>query len=296
MSMSNHNYLPPIHIHPIVFFFIAVSVLTGMFVDLIIIFFIVFFHEMGHYYFARKFNWKVKHIYLWIFGGVMETEDNGTRSMKEEWIVTIAGPMQHLFLFFFFYFIGYIGWLPESTINMAMQYNTFILLGNLLPIFPLDGGRMLQLICDSLFPFHMAHSLTIILSVVSIAAFLVCAFLIGTSSLSLCLLFVFLFWENRLEWKRRHYRWWKFILYRNSEASSYKKQSILKVDMDQRIIDIFYQFYRNRYHVIRVTGNYNRDHPFFITESECIQAFFTKKIHHLTVGDIAKMEEEVTYV
>ncbi|KAB8134733.1 stage IV sporulation protein FB [Gracilibacillus oryzae] len=289
--MNSHKILPPIHVHPIVFFFITVAVLTGMLVDLVIIFFIVFVHEMGHYYFARKFNWKVKRIYLWIFGGVMETEDDARRSWKEEWIVTIAGPMQHLFLFFFFYLLAASGLVPDSTINIAMQYNTFILLGNLLPILPLDGGRMLQLVCDDLFPFQTAVSLAILLSCVSIVTVLFIAFFIGHLSLSLGLLFVFLFWENRLEWKRRHYKWWKFILYRKSDAKIYKKKSVLHVERERRLVDIFQQFYRNRYNVIRIN-----DVPICLSEADCIHAFLSNKLHHLTIGDIADTKEEVNYV
>ncbi|WP_089740766.1 site-2 protease family protein [Gracilibacillus ureilyticus] len=294
--MNNSKFLPPVHIHPIVFFFIAVAIITGMFIDLLIIAFIVIIHELGHFYFAKKYNWKVKRIYLWIFGGVMETEESGLRPMKEEWIVTLAGPAQHLFLFFFFYFLGSIEWFPESAVNTAMQYNIFIFLGNLLPIYPLDGGRILHLICDNLFPFQTAHSLTIILSMISIVTFLTCALLIGNTSLSLCLLFGFLFWENRIEWTRRHYKWWKFILYRNSAAAHhYKKKSILKVSKEKRLIDILQKFYRNRYHFIQVIEDKGTVHT-DLTETECMDIFFAKKNHRLTVGEIVNREEEVTYV
>src|SRR5699024_11983500 len=57
---------------------------------------IVLFHELGHYGAAKFFKWRIKGIMLWIFGGVMDTDEHGNKPFHEDIIVTVAGPLQHL--------------------------------------------------------------------------------------------------------------------------------------------------------------------------------------------------------
>ncbi|WP_277678942.1 site-2 protease family protein [Gracilibacillus dipsosauri] len=283
--MNSRRWIPPIHVHPIVFFFLAVSILTGMLTELLIIFLIVLFHEMGHYLCARMFNWRIRRIYLWFFGGVMETEEYGTRPIWEEWLVTIAGPFQHLLIFLIIHFIHFLPLIPESTLTLAYQYNLFILLGNLLPILPLDGGRMVQLMGDHLLPYQASHMFSIVVSVVTIGLGLIITYSTGILSLSLLLLFIFLLLENRLEWKNRYYRWLRFLLYRHSSPISFTKNVYLAVDERKRLMDVFPHFYRNRYHFIGLKGHHER---VFISESECLSLYFEQKAHQLTIGDIVR--------
>src|SRR5699024_12020095 len=94
--MTTSRILPPIHIHPILIIFIIISFVTGTFLQLFIILSIVLFHELGHYGAAKFFKWRIKGIMLWIFGGVMDTDEHGNKPFHEDIIVTIAGPLQHL--------------------------------------------------------------------------------------------------------------------------------------------------------------------------------------------------------
>src|SRR5690625_1832492 len=92
-------FIPPIQIHPIILIFMIISLLTGSFLHLLIIFLIVLIHEFGHYIAARFFRWRISHIKLWIFGRVLVTEEYTDRPLREQLIVTLAGPAQHLLLY-----------------------------------------------------------------------------------------------------------------------------------------------------------------------------------------------------
>ncbi|SHN08769.1 site-2 protease family protein [Gracilibacillus kekensis] len=283
--MSNLR-LPPIHIHPILFFFIFLSIATGMLVELMVIFFIVLIHELGHYSCARYFNWRIRRIFLWVFGGVMETDEYGARPLKEEWLVTIAGPMQHIIIFIFLYVMEYTNLLPDSTIALAYHYNTFILIGNLLPIWPLDGGKLVQLCLDSFFSYQVSHQWMISISLVSIVGVSVLVYLLDWFSLSFCLLMIFFILENRLEWKQRYYKWWRFLWNRYSEVTYFPKVQILEVSTDIRLIDVFRLFKRDTFHQIKMYDKHGNIH--LLTEKQCLHNYFENKNVH------ARMEQLIT--
>ena len=109
----------------------------------------IIFHELWHSLVARKFGLSIKEITLFIFGGVANMEEEPP-SPKAEFLMTIAGPLASLFLSGLFYglyrvaqgtnwglpaagVVGYLGWI-----------NLILALFNLIPAFPLDGGRILR--------------------------------------------------------------------------------------------------------------------------------------------------------
>src|SRR5690625_2653844 len=125
-----------IHLHPLLLLLILLSLLTGTFIQLFIILFIVLIHELGHYLAATYYKWRIDYIMLWVFGGVMKTEESSHRSIKEECIVTLAGPFQHIILFFVLTGLSVCQLLPEPILQQAHYYNGIILMFNLLPIYP----------------------------------------------------------------------------------------------------------------------------------------------------------------
>lgn len=113
------------------------------------LFFSIVFHELSHSLVARIFGLQMKGITLFIFGGVAEMAEEPP-SPKAEFFMAIAGPLSSIILgsiFIFFYFIGDVaGW---SRIIMGVfiylgLINIVLALFNLIPAFPLDGGRVLR--------------------------------------------------------------------------------------------------------------------------------------------------------
>ena len=119
------------------------------------LFFSIIFHEVSHSLVARQFGLPMKGITLFIFGGVAEMESQ-PKSPKVEFLMAIAGPISSIFLGSLLYFIRSagqtMGW--SKPLNGVLQYLmviNFILAGfNLLPAFPLDGGRILRSILWSI--------------------------------------------------------------------------------------------------------------------------------------------------
>lgn len=130
------------------------SLLTGRFAELITLFFIVLFHELGHLAMALKFGWTVREVKLLPFGGVVEVEEAGSVPAREELAVAFAGPAQNVFLAGVGWALGQWGWVDSLWAEHFVRANVLIGLFNFLPILPLDGGRIAQAWISLRVPYH----------------------------------------------------------------------------------------------------------------------------------------------
>lgn len=121
---------------------------------LLAIFLCVFLHELGHALAARRYNIRTRDITMLPIGGLARLESI-PEDPKQELVVALAGPAVNLV-------IGVILWLivsadPGSTSNFDMMTldsrsflytlmvaNIILALFNLIPAFPMDGGRVLR--------------------------------------------------------------------------------------------------------------------------------------------------------
>ena len=106
-------------------------------------------HEMSHSYVAMKYGTKIRSITLFIFGGLAMMEDLPNEPEKE-WRIAIAGPSMSFAIggtFLLAYFL-------ITTVNVVSPItillfslgllNVVLATFNLLPAFPMDGGRVLR--------------------------------------------------------------------------------------------------------------------------------------------------------
>jgi Zn-dependent protease/predicted transcriptional regulator len=109
----------------------------------------IIFHELSHSLVARRYGMPMKGITLFIFGGVAEMSDEPT-SAKGEFFMAIVGPVSSVIAGLAFYALHSFGkslGLP-SAVNGVLSYiswiNFLLAAFNLMPAFPLDGGRVLR--------------------------------------------------------------------------------------------------------------------------------------------------------
>lgn len=106
-------------------------------------------HEIGHSLVARHYGIAIKGITLFIFGGVAELEDE-PESAKAEFLVAIAGPLVSMLLAGLFIGLatlmqGAPSLLPAMGVLAYLgTINTIVVIFNMIPAFPLDGGRVLR--------------------------------------------------------------------------------------------------------------------------------------------------------
>lgn len=126
---------------------IILSIVTA-----ILIFICVLLHELGHSYITQKYGIKVDSITLFVFGGISQSEEI-PHEPKKEMKIAITGPAISLLLGGFFYLVYFLLKPYSTTILMesvlvifgSLSFYNFILAGfNLIPAFPIDGGRVLR--------------------------------------------------------------------------------------------------------------------------------------------------------
>ncbi|WP_099158650.1 site-2 protease family protein [Virgibacillus ndiopensis] len=281
------KYVPTIHIHPILLLFIGIAFITGTFVELFIILSIVLFHELGHYAMAYFFKWRVRSIMLWVFGGVMDTDEHGNRPFHEEALVTIAGPFQHIIIYGFILFATNAELLSPSIIEIMFFYNTVILLFNLLPVWPLDGGKLLFLLLSLIYPYRKAYHSVILISLLVCLIIIILQLFIFPFTLSSLVIMLFLFKENRMEWKQRYYVFIRFLLRRyQSNNLSIRGVRPIVVPYQSSLLEVFAHFRREKKHPIYIV--YPDDERKTIDEADCLHSYFYEKEYTKTIGEIAR--------
>jgi len=109
----------------------------------------IIFHEMCHSLVARAYGLPINGITLFIFGGVAEMEGE-PQSPKIEFLMAIAGPISSYLLAFGFFIAATIAGPEDSQTPFSAllfylaMINTMLATFNLVPAFPLDGGRVLR--------------------------------------------------------------------------------------------------------------------------------------------------------
>ncbi len=155
----------PIYLHPswfIIFALITVSLRTQFtsqhphwtpaqhwmlgIVTSVLFFASVVFHELSHSVVAMRYKIPVRSITLFVFGGLSSIERE-PESAKQEFNIAVAGPLSSLFLAGCFWLIAHF-WHGNEMVAAAAGWlwwiNLLLALFNLVPGFPLDGGRILR--------------------------------------------------------------------------------------------------------------------------------------------------------
>ena len=107
----------------------------------------VLIHELSHSFVARARGQGVHSITLFLFGGISNLEAD-SRNAKDEFLVSVVGPLTSFVLAVAFWALLRAAGPANRPLAATLVYLVFVnaLLGafNLLPGFPLDGGRVLR--------------------------------------------------------------------------------------------------------------------------------------------------------
>jgi Zn-dependent protease len=137
------------------FLFQSASVTAALFVVGLVcsVFGCVLLHELGHAFMARRFNISTLDITLYPIGGVARLTSM-PREPREEFWIAIAGPAVNLVIAAVLFVVNLAGGhpiLPDMTITSVgevldwlMWINLSLVGFNMLPAFPMDGGRVLR--------------------------------------------------------------------------------------------------------------------------------------------------------
>ncbi len=140
----SQGYFPSVYegLPRLTYWWMGVVGVLGLFISILI-------HEIAHSLVARHYGMTVKSITLWLLGGVAELADEPP-SPRVEFEMAIAGPIASLVLAILFYAasLGLAGLESYGQLAAVAFYlalaNGVIAVFNLIPAFPMDGGRVLR--------------------------------------------------------------------------------------------------------------------------------------------------------
>jgi Zn-dependent protease/predicted transcriptional regulator len=123
------------------YWWMGIAAALGLFVSIVV-------HEFAHSVVARHYGLPMKGITLFIFGGVAEMGDEPSNA-KTEFLMAIAGPITSILIGVFFYAFHQavltVWPVPVLGILAYLAWINWILAAfNMIPAFPLDGGRVLR--------------------------------------------------------------------------------------------------------------------------------------------------------
>ena len=131
----------------------SLAAAAGGVIFILTVFLCVVLHEFGHALTARRYGIKTRDIILLPIGGVARLERLPTQPLQELW-VALAGPAVNIVLA-----AGLFIWLTISAslepiqgltltagpfLERIMAVNLFLVVFNMIPAFPMDGGRVLR--------------------------------------------------------------------------------------------------------------------------------------------------------
>jgi Zn-dependent protease/CBS domain-containing protein len=124
------------------FWMMGISAALGFIISLLL-------HEIAHILVARNLQTPMNRITLFLFGGVAEQEDE-PENAKSEILLALSGPAVSLILAFVFWYLGGMGedkdWPAPAleVVRFLATANLSLAAFNMIPAFPLDGGRVLR--------------------------------------------------------------------------------------------------------------------------------------------------------
>ncbi len=254
--------------------YIILLLILGFKGEIIIAFGLVFIHELMHYLTARSLGFSGFDIEILPIGAVLKVKDLDEATPKEDIIISLSGPLLNLMLAAIFYFLFML--FNRPYLNLIYRSNLAIGIFNLIPAFPLDGGRVLRDILSIKTIYRKANEISVRISMILGTVFMFIYFVsvVGNrSNFNLGLISIFIIISSIKEKERVVYLIMGYIIK--------KKYRFLKRGyIENRSISIFYKkdllsalgmVDKNKYNIFTVLDEDMRDLE-VLYEEEIIQA------------------------
>lgn len=255
-------------------------------------FFIVLVHEMVHYITARYLGFSGFDIELIAVGAVLKFRDLDDATPKEDLIISLSGPVSNIVASMIFYFLY--KRFPSDDLYMLFAGNLAIGLFNLIPAFPLDGGRILRDLLNFRFIYKKSNKIMMVLSI-TIGALLmllyVYIFLKGSTNFNVGIIGLFIIISSLKEKERVSY-----IIMGDIIKKKYKFTK--KGYIDNKNTSIYYKkdllcamglFDKNKYNIFTVLDQEMKVMD-IIYEEEIINAL--KLYGNITIEEFMKIEDK----
>jgi len=186
---------------------------------------------------AIKYKWVIEKVILLPFGALTVFDEDINRPLKEEFLILIMGPLFQII----FVIIHSLFFYNQELID----YSNLILIFNLMPIYPLDGSKLLNILLNKIISFKKSHLITIYVSFLTILFILKVRF-----NLILFLIISFVFIKVIKEFLMHKNLFNRFLLERFTKNFYFKKGKTIKnMDLKKMKRDYRHTFYNGKRYI-----------------------------------------------
>lgn len=218
-------------VHPLFYLFGFYYALTGRIFVFVIYTVTAVLHELGHSFVASGAGYKLNKITLMPFGAVVSGDIDGLK-FSDEMKIALAGPFLNLAIGLFFVSTWWI--FPESYAftDIVAEANFSMAFVNFLPVFPLDGGRVLSAFLSERLGSEKAHQICKWVGAIFALSLFGCFIITVFNTINLSLLFFSLFVIFGVFGKSKENKYVKVYSTLSKErlvrGMPYKKQALFK--------------------------------------------------------------------
>jgi len=235
--------------------YIILLIILGFKGEILIAFLLVIIHELTHYTTARILGFSGFDIEILPIGAVLKMKQLDEASPKEDLIISLSGPLINLLLAIIFY-----GLFIKTDIKIFhLLYSSNLAIGvfNLIPAFPLDGGRVLRDILSYKIIYRKANEISIRVSMVLGSIFMFIYFVsvnLNKSNLNLGLISLFILVSSIKEKERIVYLIMGYIIKKKHRFINrgYIENRSMSVFCDKDLLLILGIIDKNKYNIFTV--------------------------------------------
>ena len=136
-----------VYISPFTLLMIVFSFYSQVMNEFLIAFVVAIVHEFSHLIVAAFLRYEVKKFKLMPYGACLELE-NDFKCQKDELLISSAGPFSNLIMLFFCVITKH---LFNVNVLFFAYANIYMLILNLIPVVPLDGGRIFKALTEEFY-------------------------------------------------------------------------------------------------------------------------------------------------
>ena len=235
---------------------ILLCVVCGKFILLINYIFALILHELAHIFVATKRGYTLKNFKLSLFGVAVEL--NEKIDEKDSFAINISGPFFNLFLCIVCVALYWLIPISFSILNTFCISNLTLAIFNLLPIYPLDGGKVFHSILGAKKYKIFEKIICLVCSVLFMALFI---FNLLNKTKWLFLFFAIFFLT--IKTKKSN----EMSLFKYSKNKKIEKVEILKLTGNETLFELLKKIKTKRYTIFYL----NKTTPKYIDEDEIIE-------------------------
>lgn len=243
--------------HPLFWIFLIILILSNNFLSVFSYLLCVILHEFGHFLMSNFLGYKLNQITFLPFGVSLSGKENVFYKPFHEVLIAIAGPLINLVLMIICFALFWCFPVIYSFLDNFYFANLITFIFNLLPVYPLDGGRVLFATLKKNKPIKNAYKIVkivgVIISIMLFVMFLISSFFKINFTIGLTAIFLLagVFFEDKSSYYVTNFS----FLNKQNKLTTGLETNILSVNKNANLYNVLKKLNKFKYNIINVIAD-----------------------------------------